>query len=134
MATWLFNKKILNDEPIEVYNNGDMWRDFTYIDDIVSGIVSVLETKNDGCHVYNIGNNKPENLLDFISIIEDRLGKKANKILKPMQPGDVPKTWADITEMKLKYNYSPTINLEVGVPKFVDWYTRWGIAYDPPKI
>lgn len=121
MATWIFTNKIVNDEPIEVYNNGDMWRDFTYIDDIITGVVSVMDSC-EGCSVYNIGNNKPENLLHFISIIEDCLGKKANKILKPMQPGDVPKTWADITEMKAKFNYTPTTDIEEGIPKFIEWY------------
>jgi UDP-glucuronate 4-epimerase len=127
MATWIFTKKIINGEPIEVYNNGNMERDFTYIDDIINGTISILDsckqdTKENFSKLYNIGNNKPENLLDFISIIENCLGKKANKIMKPMQKGDVANTYADITEIKSDFNFLPKISLSKGIPRFVKWY------------
>ncbi len=127
MATWIFTKKIINGDPIEVYNNGIMQRDFTYIDDIISGTISILDScKEDASEslakVYNIGNNKPENLLDFISIIEDSLGKKAIKIMKPMQKGDVTNTYADISEIRADFNFIPKTKLTEGVPKFIEWY------------
>ena len=126
MATWIFTEKIINNKPIEVYNNGDMERDFTYIDDIVKGTLNVV----DFCEkkplikgkIYNIGNNKPENLLDFIAVIEDYLGIKANKVFKPIQPGDVVKTYADISKIKEDFNFSPVITIKEGIPKFIDWY------------
>ena len=127
MATWIFTKNIINGDPIEVYNNGIMQRDFTYIDDIISGTISILDScKEDSSEsfakVYNIGNNKPENLLDFISIIEDSLGKKAIKIMKPMQKGDVTNTYADISEIRADFNFIPKTKLTEGVPKFIEWY------------
>lgn len=127
MATWIFTKNIINGDPIEVYNNGMMQRDFTYIDDIISGTISILDScKEDASEsfakVYNIGNNKPENLLDFISIIEDSLGKKAIKIMKPMQQGDVTNTYADISEIRADFNFIPKTKLMEGVPKFIEWY------------
>jgi UDP-glucuronate 4-epimerase len=127
MATWIFTKKIINGEPIEVYNNGNMERDFTYIDDIINGTILILDsckqdTKENFSKLYNIGNNKPENLLDFISIIENCLGKKANKIMKPMQKGDVANTYADITEIKSDFNFLPKTSLSIGIPRFVKWY------------
>ena len=127
MATWIFTKNIINGDPIEVYNNGIMQRDFTYIDDIISGTISILDsckedTSESLSKVYNIGNNKPENLLDFISIIEDSLGKKAIKIMKPMQKGDVTNTYADISEIRTDFNFIPKTKLTEGVPKFIEWY------------
>jgi UDP-glucuronate 4-epimerase len=127
MATWIFTKNIINGDPIEVYNNGIMQRDFTYIDDIISGTISILDsckedTSESLSKVYNIGNNKPENLLDFISIIEDSLGKKAIKIMKPMQKGDVANTYADISEIRADFNFIPKTKLMEGVPKFIEWY------------
>ena len=126
MATWIFTKKIINKEPIDVYNNGNMERDFTYIDDIVAGTISVLDSINkEGLKlskVYNIGNNKPENLLSFISVIENYLNIKAIKIFKPMQPGDVMKTYADISDIKNDFNFLPTTSIKEGIPKFIDWY------------
>ena len=126
MATWIFTKKIINKEPIDVYNNGNMERDFTYIDDIVSGTISVLDSINkEGLKlskVYNIGNNKPENLLSFISVIENYLNIKAIKIFKPMQPGDVMKTYADISDIKNDFNFLPITSIKEGIPKFIDWY------------
>ena len=126
MATWIFTKKIINKEPIDVYNNGNMERDFTYIDDIVAGTISVLDSiDKEGLNlfkVYNIGNNKPENLLSFISVIENYLNIKAIKIFKPMQPGDVMKTYADISDIKNDFNFLPTTSIKEGIPKFIDWY------------
>ena len=126
MATWIFTKKIINKEPIDVYNNGNMERDFTYIDDIVAGTISVLDSINkEGLKlskVYNIGNNKPENLLSFISVIENYLNIKAIKIFKPMQPGDVMKTYADISDIKNDFNFLPITSIKEGIPKFIDWY------------
>ena len=126
MATWIFTKKIINKEPIDVYNNGNMERDFTYIDDIVSGTISVLDSINkEGLKlskVYNIGNNKPENLLSFISVIENYLNIKAIKKFKPMQPGDVMKTYADISDIKNDFNFLPITSIKEGIPKFIDWY------------
>jgi len=129
MATWIFTQKIINGEPIEVYNNGDMERDFTYIDDIAKGTLNII----DSCEkklfkepkIYNIGNNNPENLLDFISVIEDYLEKKAIKVLKPIQDGDVVKTYADITEIQNDFNFSPSTSINDGLPKFIDWYKEY---------
>ncbi len=129
MATWIFTKKIINGEPIEVYNNGDMERDFTYIDDIVKGTLNII----DSCEkkifkeskIYNIGNNNPENLLDFISVIENYLEKKAIKVLKPIQPGDVVKTYADIKEIQDDFDFSPATSINDGLPKFIDWYREY---------
>jgi len=130
MATWIFTKKIINDEPIEVFNNGNMERDFTYIDDIIRGTVSILDsckqdTYENFSKVYNIGNNKPENLLNFISIIEKSLGKKAIKIMKPLQKGDVTNTYADISEIKADFNFTPRTKLIEGVPKFIEWFKNY---------
>jgi len=126
MATWIFTEKIINNKPIEVYNNGKMERDFTYIDDIVKGTISVVDFCGSKFSktgkIYNIGNNKPENLLDFITIIEDYLGKKATKVFKPIQPGDVTKTYADISKIKDDFNFSPITTIKEGIPKFIDWY------------
>ena len=127
MATWIFTKRIINGDLIEVYNNGVMERDFTYIDDIINGTISILdsckeETNQNFSKVYNIGNNKPENLLDFISIIEDYIGIKAIKIMKPLQKGDVANTYADISAIKSDFNFTPQTKLIEGVPKFIDWY------------
>ena len=127
MATWIFTKRIINGDPIEVYNNGVMERDFTYIDDIINGTISILdsckeETNQNFSKVYNIGNNKPENLLDFISIIEDYIGIKAIKIMKPLQKGDVANTYADISAIKSDFNFTPQTKLIEGVPKFIEWY------------
>ncbi len=130
MATWIFTKKIINEEPIEVFNNGNMERDFTYIDDIINGTVSILDSckqnSNDSfSKVYNIGNNKPENLLNFISIIEKSLGKKAIKVMQPMQKGDVANTYADISEIKADYNFTPKTKLIEGIPKFIEWFKNY---------
>jgi len=130
MATWIFTKKIINGDPIDVFNNGRMERDFTYIDDIISGTVSILDSCKENSDenfskVYNIGNNKPENLLNFINLIEECLGKKAIKIMKPLQKGDVTNTYADIREIKADFNFIPKTKLVEGVPKFIEWYKSY---------
>ncbi len=121
MAMYIFTKKILNGEPINVFNKGDMKRDFTYIDDIISGLVHSIES-NYTCEVFNLGNNKSEDLMDVVSIIEKKLGKKAKMQLKPMQPGDVKQTFADIEKSKDMLNYNPKTDIEVGIHSFIDWY------------
>ncbi|MFL2682878.1 MAG: NAD-dependent epimerase/dehydratase family protein [Alphaproteobacteria bacterium] len=130
MATWIFTKKIINDEPIEVFNNGNMERDFTYIDDIINGTISILDSCKDDSNesfskVYNIGNNKPENLLNFITLIEENLGKKAIKIMKPLQKGDVANTYADIKDIQADYNFIPKTKLVEGIPRFIEWFKSY---------
>ena len=139
MAPVLFAKAILAGEPINVFNNGNMERDFTYIDDIVEGVVRVIDkvpepdpqwngdspdpaTSYCPYRIYNIGNNKKEKLLHFIHILEDNLGRKAEKNFLPMQPGDVQVTYADVDELIRDFNYKPATSLEDGVRKFVEWY------------
>ncbi|MBL1438282.1 MAG: NAD-dependent epimerase/dehydratase family protein [Rhodobacteraceae bacterium] len=124
---WKFAKAICEDRPIAVYNNGDMRRDFTYIDDIVSGVLAVADQTparavEDGHRLYNIGNNKPEALMDLIGFLERGLGKEAEKEFLPMQLGDVKETFADISRISGDYGFAPTTSLEVGVAKFVDWF------------
>ena len=130
MAYYLFAEAIANDQPIKVFNNGQMERDFTYIDDIVNGLTRVIEKNIDHrAHykIYNIGNNKTERLQDFIATIEQALGKKARKDMYPMQPGDVPRTFADIDEIKKEYNYSPSIDIKYGIEKFINWFRRYKV-------
>ena len=125
MAYYLFAEAISNHKPIKVFNNGKMERDFTYIDDIVNGIVKIIEKSIDSREhykIYNIGNNKTEKLLDFIATIESAMGKKAIKEMYPMQLGDVPKTFADIDELIKDYEYSPTTDIKLGIEKFIRWY------------
>ena len=131
MAYWRFTKQIMEGEPVHIYNHGDMKRDFTYIDDVVKGILEVLvkppET-GDGKtphRVYNIGNNRAEKLLDFVEIIEETLGVEAKRELLPMQPGDIKETYADIDPIHRDVGYEPATSLEVGLPKFVKWYQEY---------
>jgi len=131
MAAYLFAKAILAGEPIRVFNNGDMRRDFTYIDDIVSGVVGVLDTPpvDDGrappCRVYNIGNHRSERLMDFIGLVEDSLGRKATIHFEPMQPGDVKETFADIDAIRRDVGFAPTTPISVGVPRFIEWFKMY---------
>lgn len=127
MAMFLFTEAILNDQPIKVFNKGALSRDFTYIDDIVNGIIATLtEHKQDGLYkLYNIGNGNPIKLLDFIEAIEHSTGKQANKIMYPMQPGDVEKTWADTTALENDYNYQSKTSIEEGVNAFIKWYIEY---------
>lgn len=128
MALWLFTDAILKGQPIRVFNNGDMSRDFTYIDDIVAGVLAVTDSPplDDGItpphRVYNIGNNKPEQLLRMIDVLEDAIGIKAVRSLEPMQPGDVPATYADISAIAAEHGFAPTTPIETGIPRFVDWF------------
>lgn len=123
MALFLFTKAILNGETINVYNRGKMTRNFTYVDDIVSGIITVLD-KNLAYDVVNIGGDKEEKLTRFIEVIEENLGKKAKKKLMPMQPGDVPSTVADIKKLR-KLGWKPTTRIEKGIKNFVGWYREY---------
>jgi len=129
MAMWLFTRAILAGEPIRVFNNGEMMRDFTYIDDIVTGVVASLDNPPaDGgegvppYRIYNIGNHKAEPLMRMIGLIEDALGRKAEKIMEPMQPGDVPATYADIEAIRRDLGFEPSTPIDVGIPAFIDWY------------
>jgi UDP-glucuronate 4-epimerase len=127
MAYYSFTRKILAGEPIPVFNNGEMRRDFTYIDDIVMGVLSCLDKppSDDGappCRLYNIGNNKSENLMDFIAEVEKALGKKAEIDFHPMQAGDVKETFANIDAIQTDFGFKPTTGIDVGIPRFVEWY------------
>ncbi len=121
MAYFSFTKSILAGEVIKVFNHGDMKRDFTYIDDIVSGIISSIDIPF-RYEIFNLGNNRPENLEYFISVIEEELGMKAVKEYLPMQPGDVPVTYADIDHSREKLGYQPGTSLREGMKKFIEWY------------
>ncbi len=125
MAPMIFARAILAGEPIAVFNNGEMWRDFTYVDDIVSGVLAAMEAPpaaKPPHKLYNIGNNRCEKLTDFIAALENALGRKAEIRFEPMQPGDVEKTYADIEATRRELGFSPTTPIGVGVPKFVAWY------------
>ena len=121
MAMFIFADKISRGEKIEVYNNGNMKRDFTYIDDIVNGIRASID-KNYKCEIFNLGNNKSEELMHIVSSIENSLGKKALIDFKPIQPGDVKKTNANIDKSKKLLGYAPNINVDFGIEKFISWY------------
>jgi len=123
MALFLFTKAIAEGRPIDVYNRGEMTRNFTYIDDIVAGILLALKTPKP-YEIYNIGNNRAERLLDFIAEIEKNLGKKAIMNFLPMQAGDVPATVADIEKLT-QLGYSPSTNIVEGIRKFVEWYMEY---------
>ena len=134
MALWKFTANIIAGKPIQVFNHGDMYRDFTFIDDIIAGVVACLDhaPADDGAlkpggsvkphAIYNIGNNRSEPLMKLIGVLEDALGRKAEMEMLPMQPGDVHKTFADIEAIKSDLGYEPTTSIEAGVPKFVEWY------------
>ncbi|PKH67650.1 NAD-dependent epimerase [Flavobacterium sp. ALD4] len=128
MAPMLFADAILKGEAIKIFNNGEMQRDFTYIDDIVEGIVrslTVLSVKTPKAAIFNIGNSKPVPLMDFISIMEDCLGKKAIKQYLPMQDGDVKITYADTSNLSKSINYQPRVDLLEGVTKFSNWFLNY---------
>ena len=124
MAMYMFTEKIINDKIITVFNNGDMNRAFTYIDDIICGIISSIE-KDHKYEIFNLGNNHSENLMDMISIIEQSLGKKAKLQFADMQLGDVKYTDADISYSEEKLGYKPNISIKEGIPKFVKWYKEY---------
>ena len=128
MAAFLFTKAILAGEPIKVFNNGETWRDFTYIDDIVAGLIAALKhlPKVTPPHtVYNLGNHRSEKLTDFIATLEQALGKKAQMKFEPMQPGDVPKTFADIDASRRDLGFEPKTPISEGIPRFVEWYKNY---------
>jgi len=142
MALFMFTKNIIEGKPIDVFNFGNHRRDFTYIDDIVEGVIRTMDntaTPNDDWdpatpdpgtsrapyRIYNIGNQQPVELMDYIGAIEDRLGKKAEKNLLPLQPGDVPDTWADTEDLVADVGYQPATPIEVGVKRFVEWYLEF---------
>jgi UDP-glucuronate 4-epimerase len=142
MAYFSFTKSILEGKPIDVFNFGNMKRDFTYIDDIVEGIVRIIDkiphpnptwdrTKPDPgssyapYKIYNIGNNNPVELLKFIEVLEDCLGIKATKKLLPIQPGDVPTTYADVDDFMIDVGFKPALSIELGIKKFVTWYKEY---------
>jgi UDP-glucuronate 4-epimerase len=131
MAYFKFTKKILAGEPIQIYNNGDMYRDFTYIDDIVHGVENILcnppavNAKGAAYKLYNIGNNQPEKLMVFIETLEKCLGVTAKKEYLPMQPGDVYQTYADVSDLMKDYDFKPDTSIEEGLSKFVAWYREY---------
>lgn len=134
MAYFKFTNKLVKDEPIEIYNMGDMYRDFTYIDDIVKGIVNVMQKSPDETEdgapykIYNIGNNKPESLMYFVETLEKCLinegiiSEPGKKVLLPMQPGDVYQTYADVKELEKDFGFKPSTSLETGLANFAKWY------------
>ena len=146
MALFLFTKAILEGKPIDVFNHGDMRRDFTYVDDIVEGIVRVLDHPPSGnpswsgmrpdastspapYKLYNIGNGSPVKLTDFIEAIEEALGKRAIRNMLPLQPGDVPATWADAGALERDFGYKPKTDVREGIRRFVAWYKEfYGIS------
>lgn len=123
MAYYSFTKDICEGRPITLFNEGKMKRDFTYIDDIVSGIASAVDTSYP-CEIFNLGNNHPEELLSLVSLIEKALGKKADLHFLPMQQGDVVSTFADIEKSRSQLNFFPKISLEEGINRFVQWYLK----------
>ena len=128
MALFLFTKAALEGKTIDVFNNGDMLRDFTYIDDIVEGVVRVIDnprTTTPPYKVYNIGNNNPVKLMDFITAIENKLGCTIDKNFLPLQAGDVPATYADVTDLVNDLGYKPQTPVQEGINKFVDWYLEF---------
>lgn len=131
MAYFKFAKKIMAGETIQIYNNGDMMRDFTYIDDIVKGITNILPNPPEEIEtgakykVYNIGNNKPEKLMDYIQTLEKHLGREAKKEFLPMQPGDVYQTYADVSDLMHDFNFKPSTSIDEGLGKFVTWFKEY---------
>lgn len=124
MALFMFVKAIIENKPIDLYNYGKMKRDFTYITDIVDGVLASLENEFE-YEIFNLGNNKPESLLDFVEIIEKNLGKKAKKNLVEIQPGDTEKTYANIDKAKKMLSFSPSVPIEKGIKEFINWYKEY---------
>ena len=151
MALYLFTKSIIEDKPIKVFNYGNHRRDFTYIDDIVEGIIRTLDniaqpneqwsglspdpsTSKAPWKVYNIGNNSPIELLDYIAAIEKYVGKKAKQEFLPLQPGDIPDNYADVSALMRDMNYKPSTTIEEGISKFVEWYTNYYQELESEKV
>ena len=132
MAYWLFADAMLEGRPIKVFNNGEMERDFTYIDDIVAPLLRILDDRpSAGRHeVYNIGGSSPVRLMDMIATLEKALGRPAEKIMLPMQPGDVTRTYADTSKLERDYDYKPSIRLEDGLERFAAWFLGWRARAD----
>ncbi|MGH7090880.1 MAG: NAD-dependent epimerase/dehydratase family protein [Stellaceae bacterium] len=132
MAAYLFADAILAGRPIKVFNHGEMKRDFTYIDDIVAGTIAALDLGRDAApshRVYNLGNHRPEPLLKFIALLEQALGRDAKKEMLPMQPGDVPESFAEIAASRRDLGFEPKTPIELGIPRFIHWYKSYiGIA------
>ncbi len=131
MAYFSFSERIMRGEPIKIFNQGDLYRDFTYVDDIVEGVARMLNNpplpneEGDRYKIYNIGNNKPVKLMDFIETLENALGKKAVKEYYPMQPGDVYQTYADVDELTADFDYRPSTEIGEGLQRFAEWYREW---------
>ena len=131
MAYFSFTRKIMAGEPIKIFNQGDMYRDFTYVDDIVAGVERMLcnppvpNETGDRYKLYNIGNNHPEKLMTFIETLEDVLGKKAQKEFLPMQPGDVYQTYADVSELEKDFGFKPQTSIREGLSQFAQWYKKY---------
>lgn len=126
MAPFKFAKKIISGETIQIYNQGNHSRDFTYIDDIVEGTLLALDNKTkNNFNIYNIGYGRPVRLTDFIELLEEKLGKKANKEILAKQPGDVDITWADTKSLEADFDYKPKIDIEEGVTRFIQWLNIW---------
>ncbi|PIP65760.1 protein CapI [Candidatus Peregrinibacteria bacterium CG10_big_fil_rev_8_21_14_0_10_49_16] len=130
MALFLFTDWILNNQPLQIFGEGKMRRDWTYVDDIVSGILSALD-KNFPCEIFNLGGGHTEELMDFVKMIEECCGKEAEKQFLPMQPGDVVQTAADIAKAQNLLDYEPRTRIQEGIPKFVEWYREY---YNHSKI
>jgi UDP-glucuronate 4-epimerase len=124
MAYYSFTDKIVKGESIDVYNHGDMKRDFTYIDDIVDGVISSINKKFN-FEIFNLGNNTPVNLLDFINILEEKIGKQVEKNMLPLQPGDMKVTFADISKSQKLLGFNPKIDIQEGIGRFVEWYKSY---------
>ena len=134
MMMWIFTSKIMAGQPIPVFNHGDMWRDFTFIDDIIAGVIASLDNPpaDDGAvkaggstkphRLYNIGNNRSEHLMKVVELLEAECGRKAEIDFQPIQPGDVRQSFADIDAIARDLGYAPTTSIDVGVPRFVEWY------------
>ena len=123
MSAFLFLGALLNDRPIKLFNEGSHRRDFTYVDDIVEGIIRIVDAKSvSGSGVYNIGLGEPVDLLEYVEILERLTGKQAIKELLPMQPGDVEATWADVSALERDFGYRPSVSIESGLEQFVRWY------------
>ena len=128
MAPWLFTEAILQGKPIKVFNQGKMMRDFTYIDDIVEGVIRIQDkapTEDVPYQLFNIGNNEPIQLSRFIEAIEKAAGRNAEKIMLDMQPGDVERTYADTSKLETAVGYKPATEIEQGISKFVEWYKAY---------
>ncbi len=131
MAYFGFAEKIMHGKKIDIYNNGDMLRDFTYIDDIVEGVTRILthipvpdDPTGAKYKIYNIGNHNPVRLMDFITVLEKAIGREAEKNFMPMQPGDVYETYADVTELMKDVGFKPSTSIETGIQNFADWYLK----------